>query len=108
MSCQSENPAYPAHAPDTREDEGEDDKPLVRPTTRKEPHEEVRDQAIDDEDLATFGSSETFETSSDSTVTEKRWTTSMAGFNCFSGTRGVKGLAGARRGDLDFGQNVTR
>ena len=45
-------PAYPAHAPDIHEDEGEDDKPLVRPTTRKEPLEEGRDQTIDDEDLA--------------------------------------------------------
>ena len=34
------------------EDEDEDDKPLVRPTTRKEPLEEGRDQAIDDEDPA--------------------------------------------------------
>ena len=32
-------PAYPAHAPDMREDEDEDedDKPLVRPASRKEP-----------------------------------------------------------------------
>ena len=42
----------PAHALDMHEDEDEDDKPLVRPTTRKEPLEEGRDQAIDDEDLA--------------------------------------------------------
>ena len=34
------------------EDEDEDNKPVVRPTTRKEPLEEGRDQAIDDEDLA--------------------------------------------------------
>ena len=34
------------------EDEVEDGKPLVRPTIRKELHEEGRDQAIDDEDLA--------------------------------------------------------
>ena len=33
------------------EDEDEDDKPLVRPTTRKEPAEERRDPATDDEDL---------------------------------------------------------
>ena len=46
------NPAYPAHALDMHENEDEDDKPLVRPTTRKEPLEEGRDQAIDDEDLA--------------------------------------------------------
>ena len=45
-------PAYPAHALEMHEDEDEDDKHLVRPTTRKEPHEEGRDQDIDDEDLA--------------------------------------------------------
>ena len=45
-------PAYPAHAPDMHEDEDEDDKPLARPATRKEPLEEGRDQAIDDEDHA--------------------------------------------------------
>ena len=45
-------PTYLAHALDMHEDEDEDDKPLVRPTTRKEPLEEGRDQAIDDEDLA--------------------------------------------------------
>ena len=28
-----QRPAYPAHAPDVDEDEGEDDKPLVRPAT---------------------------------------------------------------------------
>ena len=45
-------PAYLAHALDMHEDEDEDDKPLVNPTTRKEPLEEGRDQTIDDEDLA--------------------------------------------------------
>ena len=34
------------------EDEDEDDTPLVGPTTRKEPLEGGRDEAIDDEDLA--------------------------------------------------------
>ena len=34
------------------EDEDEDDKPLVRPASRKEPAEERRDPVIDDEDLA--------------------------------------------------------
>ena len=29
-------PAYPAHLPDVHEDEYEDDKPLVRPASRKE------------------------------------------------------------------------
>ena len=37
---------------DMHEDKDEDDKPLVRPTARKEPLEEGRYQAIDDEDLA--------------------------------------------------------
>ena len=91
------------------EDEDEDDKPLVRPTTRKEPLEEGRDQSIDDEDLAcTSGSSETFETSSGHTATEAKGTTSMAGSNCYTGTRGVKRLARANRGDLDFGQKGRR
>ena len=39
----------------------------------------------------TSGSSETFETPSDRTATEEKGTTSVAGSNCFSGTRGVKG-----------------
>ena len=34
-------PAYPPHALDMHEDEDEDDKPLVRPTTMKEPHEDL-------------------------------------------------------------------
>ena len=44
-------PAYPAHAPDIDEDEDEDDKPLVRPASRKEPAKEKRDLDTDDEDL---------------------------------------------------------
>ena len=44
-------PAHPAHAPDMHEDEDEDDKPLVRPASRKEPAEKRRDQATDDEDI---------------------------------------------------------
>ena len=43
---------------------------------------------------ALLGSSETFETSSGRTATENG-TTSMAGSNCFTGKRGVKGLARA-------------
>ena len=35
-------PANPDHAPDMHEEENEDDKPLVRPTTRKDPLEEGR------------------------------------------------------------------
>ena len=41
-------PANPDHAPHMHEEENEDDKPLVRPTTRKDPLEEGRDQAMDD------------------------------------------------------------
>ena len=41
-------PANPDHAPDMHEEENEDDKPPVRPTTRKEPLEEGRGQAMDD------------------------------------------------------------
>ena len=44
-------PAYPAHAPDMHEDEDEDDKPFVRPASRKEPAEKRLDPATDDEDL---------------------------------------------------------
>ena len=44
-------PAYPAHAPDMDEDEGEDDKPLVRAASRKEIAKEKRDLETDDEDL---------------------------------------------------------
>ena len=61
-------PAFLAHAPDMHEDE--DDKLLVRPTTRKEPHEEGRDQAIDDEDFCTSSSSETFLTGSGFSLTQ--------------------------------------
>ena len=43
--------AYPAHAPDIHEDEDEDDKPHVRPASRKELAEARRDPATDDEDL---------------------------------------------------------
>ena len=44
-------PAYPAHAPVTDEDKDEDDKPLVRPASRKEPSKEKSDLDTDDEDL---------------------------------------------------------
>ena len=48
ISAMSERHALDMHA----EDEDEDDKPLVRPTQRKEALEKGRDQAIDDEDFA--------------------------------------------------------
>ena len=41
-------PANRDHAPDMHQEENEDDKPLVRPTTRQEPLEEGRGQAMDD------------------------------------------------------------
>ena len=44
-------PAYQAHAPDMHEDEDDDDKPLVRPASRKELAKEKRDLDTDDEDL---------------------------------------------------------
>ena len=75
----------------------EDDKPLVRPTTRKEPHEEVRDQAIDDEDLATFGSSETFETSSDSTVTKKKRDHQYGRIQLLFWNKGCQGTRGSEK-----------
>ena len=51
VAMSERKPAYPAHTLDMHEDENEDDKPLARPTTRKESIEE-RALAIDDEDLA--------------------------------------------------------
>ena len=51
LPCQRENPAHPAHAPDMHEDEDEDDKPLVRPASRKKLAEKRRDRATDDEDI---------------------------------------------------------
>ena len=44
-------PAYPSHAPDMDEDKDEDDKPLLRPASRKEPPKEKSDLETDDEDL---------------------------------------------------------
>ena len=43
--------AYPVHAPDMDENENEDDKPLVRPASRKELAKEKCDLDADDEDL---------------------------------------------------------
>ena len=42
---------YPAHEPDMDEDGNEDDKPLVRPASRKKPAKVKRDLDTDDEDL---------------------------------------------------------
>ena len=39
------------HASDMHEDEDKDDKPLVRPASRKEPAQERRDPATDNEDV---------------------------------------------------------
>ena len=44
-------PACPAHVPDMDEDEYEDDKPLVRPASRKKTAKTKRDLDTDDEDL---------------------------------------------------------
>ena len=99
-------PAYPAHALDMHEDEDEDDTPLVRPTTRKEPLQEGRDQAIDDEDLAPLVPSRPSRPPETAQRQKKKATTGMAGSNCFTETTGVKGLARARRGYLDFWQEV--
>ena len=51
FAMSEQRPAYPVHAPDMHEDEDEDDKPLVRPASRKEPANEKRDLDTDDEDL---------------------------------------------------------
>ena len=72
-------PAYPAHAPDMHEDEDEDDKPLVRPASRKEAAKEKRDLDTDDEDLLPlFGSSKI--------AASCKRTSSMAGPSCYTGT----------------------
>ena len=101
-------PAYPAHAPDMHEDEDEDDKPLARPATRKEPLEEGRDQAIEDEDHAPLVPPRPSRPLQTAQRQKKNGATNMAGSNCYTGTRGVKGLARASRGDLDFGQKGSR
>ena len=44
-------PAYPAHGPDTDEVKDDDDKPPVRPASRKELAKEKSDLDTDDEDL---------------------------------------------------------
>ena len=75
-------PAYPAHAPDMHEDEDEDDKPLVRPASRKEPAEERRDPATGD------------------TSAKKKTTASMARPNCHAGSRGVRGHSLERAEDV--------
>ena len=77
---------------------------IVLDLTRKQPHEEGRTQAIDDEDLPTSGSSETFETSTSRTAAEENGTTAVVRSNCYAGTRCAKGLARVNRGDLDLGQ----
>ena len=83
-------PAYPAHAPDMHENEDEDDKPLVRTTTRKEPHEEGRDQSIDDEDLARLVIPRLRDLLR--TATEEKGISRVAGSSHFTGTRVSKGL----------------
>ena len=90
------------------EDEDEDDKPLVRPTSRKEPLEEGRDQAIDDEDFVLMVPSRLSRPPQTAQRQKKKGTTSMPGSNCFSGIRGVKGLARASRGGLDLRQKGRR
>ena len=72
------------------EDEDEDDRPLVRPAPRKEPAEKRRDPATADEDLLPLVPPRL---PSAAPVRRKRRTSSMAGCNCFSATRGVRGLA---------------
>ena len=64
----------------------ENDKPLVRPTKRRN---RMKKDAIKPSTTKTLG------------------TTNIAGSNCSTGTRGVKGLTRASRGDLDFGHKGT-
>ena len=78
-----------------RANEDMDDKPLVRPASRKEWWRR----------FSSFGSSKT---TFNCTSEEKRRTSSMAGSHCYTGTKCVKGLAWASRGYLDFGQKGSR
>ena len=94
LAMSERKPVYPAHALDMHEDEDEDDKPLVRPTTRKEPHKEGRDQAIHDEDLAPLVPPRLRDLLRPHCDRRKRdHQYGRIQSNCFSGTRGVKGLA---------------
>ena len=91
-------PPYPAHALDMHEDEDEDDKPLVRATTTKEPLEEGRDQTIDDEDLAPLVPPIPPETEQRQKNRPPVWQDPGA----YTGTTGVKGFARARSRNLKF------
>ena len=80
-------------------------KPLVHPTTRKEPLEDGRDQTIDDEDLAFLVPRRPPETEQ----RKKRkgppvWQDPTATLE----QQVVQGFARVRRRDLDFGQKVRR
>ena len=81
------------------EDEYEDDKPLVRPASRKEPAEKRRYPATDDEDIRPLVPPRQ---PSAAPVREKKRTSSVAGPRCNTGTGCVKGLARASRGYIDF------
>ena len=85
------------------EDEDDDHKPFARPTTRKEPLQEGRDQVIDDENLAPWFLRDLLRTNRDTRESDQ-----MATSNCKPGTTSVEGFARMRRRDLDLGQKVRR
>ena len=89
----------PAHAPDMHEDEDEGDQPLVQPASRKERAEERRDLAVDGGDFVPLVPPRLPPAAP---VRKRRRTSRMAGSNRFCATKGVKGLARANRGYLDF------
>ena len=71
--------------------EEEDTQPHVRPTTRKEPLEEGRDQATDDEDLAPLVPSRPSRPPQAAQRQKKTGTTSMAGIQLLYWNKGCQG-----------------
>ena len=93
-------PAYPAHAPDMDEDKDEDDKPLVRPATRKEPAKEKSDLCTDDEDLLPLVPPRL---PPEAPVRKKKKKNSTGGFSCYTGTSGTHGTRASEQKIPQFG-----
>ena len=89
--------AHPAHAPDMHEDEDEDDQPHVRPTTRKAPREEGRDQAIDEKDFAPLVPPRNSRPPQAEQRQKKKGPPVWQDPTAILETRGIKGLARAKQ-----------
>ena len=76
-------PASPAHTPDMDEDKDEDDKPLVRPSSKKELAREKSCVDTHNEDLLPMVSSKT--AASCTSAEKKERTPSMTGPSCYTG-----------------------